>query len=989
MGGDFAGGGGGGGASESNPGEGGGGNAGFGGGGGVAASFNEEREGKTSKNGGGNGGFGGGGGGIGGIGEPETGTGGYRAEDGVVDSLKGGKGGYGAGLGGAIFLRSGSTLTIKNAKVTFQGNSAKNGAQIAGRGNDIFMMGGSTLVFDIDDAAGSKTTFRTSLFSEADTQDRVAAGGGVKKTGKGTLILRGTNDYTGSTTIVDGVLQVASDAALGNTRSAGTGNLKPTTIVLDGTNGGESARPVFYPKPSEPTFTSSRNVEINTSANIKVGEGKTVTLSGIFTVGGGLEEKKLFKKGKGTLLLSGNNSGASADIEVDGGTLKIANPDAFFTRSLILDSSLAGSSSTLTSAVSATFGGETQLGKGVGEGMLRPTVKVEGAENTLTLSGKVGPIDNDKESALVKEGPGRLLLSNRANDYKDGTFIREGTISVSEVGNLGNFISKLGSANGLTFGGNEEGIKGGTLEITGDRFIYDKPVLIGRRGKTVIRVAPNCVATFQGFISGGGPGSDPLTKEGAGKLILMRPTGSFPLGNNYRAQTEILEGVLAVNKEACLGPREELIIKGGTLSWTATNAASRPLVLGDKRKPGTISVEQGITLTWSGKILNAGRGVGVAEGRLIKTGPGTLVLTFQGGGGGNIYTGGTQIEGGTLQISKLNHLGVPSGNIVDFKGGVLKLMDTLTLEKAISVARGSTGAFDVEASKTVTVRSTIRLHGTGNQPATLTKKGSGTLVLNGTLPTSTGSLSVTVEGGECIFRGRGSIFDNPNVSGTLTINNGLTVKIERGTARDNFKQHVRKLEGSGTLLLNTNPANSNDLVVGEGTFSGIITGRGSLIKEKTKLTGGSDILELSGLNTYTGDTKIEGGWLKIARLQNLGSGKLILSSRTASGTLSGTLHVTGDVNLGAKRVQLTSAEDGCFEVDAGKVLTTGSQKITGTGSLLKKGDGRLILGDGNSHAGGTKLEAGILRISADSCLGTVGSTLTLKGGTLEIRPNRR
>ena len=786
------------------------------------------------------------------------------------------------------------------------------------------------------------------------------------------MILSVTNDYTGSTTIVDGDLKVASDTALGNLRSvAGVGKLKPTTIVFDST-GAANARPVFYPKPTGNTFRSSRDFKLNTAGNIKVDDGKIVDLSGDFTVGSGPAEKKLFKKGKGTLVLSGDNSGASADIEVDAGTLKIASANGFFTRSLILDSSVGGNSSTLASEVSATFIGETKLGKGVG---VDPTVRVEGAETTLTLGGKVGPIDNIKESALIKEGPGKLVLSNSGNDYKDGTVIKEGTISVSDPGNLG--IPKVGLSAGLTFGGVRE--RGGTLEITGDGFIYNKVVTIGKQGKSVIEVAVNCTATFQAPINGGAAGKpDPLMKRGAGKLVLI-PTGIFR--NLYTAPTEIQEGILAVDKDANLGATKELTIKGGTLSWTATGTASRPIALGDKRKPGTISVEQGVTLTWSGKIQNTFRGTGTANGRLIKAGPGTLVLTFQEDRGGNTYTGGTQIEAGTLQISKLNHLGDPSGNIVDFKGGTLKSTEDLTFEEnAISVAKGSTGAFDVPDGKTITVRSNINLDGTGSEAATLTKKGLGTLVLNGTLPDSAGTLSVTLERGKCIFRGRGSTFANPNVSGTLTINNGLTVTIDRGSAGNTFKQYVGKLEGSGTLELNTNPANSNDLSVREGTFSGVITGKGSLIKAKTNLSEGSDILELSGVNTYTGDTKIEGGTLKIARDNNLGAGGLILSSRAASGTL----HVTGDANLGQRRVQLTNAKDGIFEIDT--ELTTGSQKITGTGSLLKKGAGTLILGDGNSYARGTTLEVGVLRISRDSCLGTLGSPLTLKGGTLELSP---
>ena len=80
----------------------------------------------------------------------------------------------------------------------------------------------------------ARRTLTVEGFAGAATLSGVVSGtAGLEKAGLGTLTLSGTNDYTGGTLVSDGVLAVASDAALGSTAvqnfvTVNGGTLRPT-----------------------------------------------------------------------------------------------------------------------------------------------------------------------------------------------------------------------------------------------------------------------------------------------------------------------------------------------------------------------------------------------------------------------------------------------------------------------------------------------------------------------------------------------------------------------------------------------------------------------------------------------------------------------------------------------------------------------------------------------------------------------------------------
>jgi len=204
--GNFGGGGGGGAGVLLGPGNGGnGGDGGFGGGGGTGGSAGANAVGGT----GGKGGFGGGGGG----GAPPNSAGGGTVFGGGTGlnanaNFTGSSGG-GAGFGGAIFIQNGGNLLIQGSAL-FQGNTATGGIAGTGgnngsaAGQDIFLMSGGAITFDIT----SNVSIPTPIESDNGAGGGSTTAGGLRKAGCARLTLNGANTFTGNTIVQAGELRI-------------------------------------------------------------------------------------------------------------------------------------------------------------------------------------------------------------------------------------------------------------------------------------------------------------------------------------------------------------------------------------------------------------------------------------------------------------------------------------------------------------------------------------------------------------------------------------------------------------------------------------------------------------------------------------------------------------------------------------------------------------------------------------------------------------
>lgn len=176
-----------------------------------------------------------------------------------------------------------------------------------------------------------------------------------------------------------------------------------------------------------------------------------------------------------------------------------------------------------------------------------------------------------------------------------------------------------------------------------------------------------------------------------------------------------------------------------------------------------------------------------------------------------------------------------------------------------------------------------------------------------------------------------------------------------------------------TTTINFNGAGANFGQAGSaGIISSIlaINGSGNLNKN------GTGILILSGPNTYTGATNLNGGTIQIGAAQ-------VLPDNSALTMAAGT---TLDLNNFNETLGSLAGPAGATIVLGSGTLTVGSLNtdttfgglITGTGGLVKTGTGRLILTGSSTFTGMTTINQGVLEVNG-TFAGPVNVT---NGGTL-------
>ena len=748
--------------------------------------------------------------------------------------------------------------------------------------------------------------------------------GALTKAGAGTLILSGTNTYTGITTLNAGTLSIAADNALGTAPLAAT----PGHLVL---NGGTLATTATF------TLDANRGISLDNSGGA-LSPGSTFTLSygGIIAGGGAFT-----KAGAGTLILSGTNT-YTGNNTISGGTLSISADNNLGAAPISPTAGqLVFTGTTGVLNTSTTFTLDANRGISFGAGVIG-TIDTDNG-TTLTYDGVMAGT-----GSLSKLGTGMLILSG-TNTYTGATNISAGTLQLGTSSERISNSSALTVASGATFDMNGLSETVGSLAGAGT-------VTSGAPGSVTFTHAGNGSTTFSGLIENGS-GTVALTKAGTGILTL---SGT----NTYTGITTLNAGTLSIAADNALGTAPlaatpgHLVLNGGTLATTATF---------------TLDANRGISLDNSGGALSPGStftlsygGIIAGSGAFTKAGAGTLILS-----GTNTYTGITTISGGTLSIDDDIRLGVPpvsatAGRLM-FDGGTLGTTATFTLNANRGIGfSGGNIAINTSAGTTLTYGGVMASSNTGS---TLVKTGTGRLTLSGA---NTNSGGTTISEGTIQLGASNVIPDRGlTVNGTLDLNG--------------FNETVRSLSGSG--LITTSVAGSVTFTPGVSgysvstTFSGIIEdGSGTM---NLTVNGGNGLnLTLTGDNTYTGITTLIGGNLLIDSDNRMGpppatvvANKLILDGGTLVTTATFTLHENRGITMG------NSA--GTINTSPGTTLTYQGIISGGTGSFIKEGSGTLILSGANTYTGATTIanSGGTLRLGTsgaipDASALTVGSSAT-------------
>ncbi|EBQ6177303.1 AIDA autotransporter-like protein ShdA, partial [Salmonella enterica subsp. enterica serovar Derby] len=476
-----------------------------------------------------------------------------------------------------------------------------------------------------------------------------------------------------------------------------------------------------------------------------------------------------------------------------------------------------------------------------------------------------------------------------------------------------------------------------------------------------------------------------LTKTGAGTLILNAE-------NTYTGGTTISDGTLIANNVEALGT--------GNVTDNAT-----------------------LELNTGGDFTNNISG----SGQVVKSGDGALTLS-----GANSYTGGTTISGGTLVASNVEALG--TGDVTD--NATLELNTGGDFDNAISgsgqvVKSGDktltlSGANSYSGATTISGGTLIATHvnalGTGaiDNRASLLLDASGQFTVT----------DLTTESGGNTEIGAGSTLQATTL--TQKSDSTLTINLNSNTA-DPVIHAASQVSLAGTLditgvgdVLDSDPASTDDLdtftlIASDKTIAGdfeklTVAGMDADLADFITVDGRIDDTgkqyELTTALTWYADrddavtdahgtfnlTNADGSFAVNTVLENVdatldpasatgwdgtslikqGAGTLILNAEntyTGGTTISGgTLVATNVDALGSGDV----TDDATLELNTGGTF---DNAISGSGQVVKSGDGALTLSGANSYSGGTLISDGTLVASNVDALGSGDVT---NNATLEM-----
>jgi len=766
--------------------------------------------------------------------------------------------------------------------------------------------------------------------------------------------------------------------------------------------------------------------------DLQMGGDGDILHTGNFNLGAAGRSYSFGKVGSGTLTLTGTNNTYSGYLDVQGGTLQIAdggrltvdpasvNDVTLISANLVVtgagstfnnnDYLVLGRDTTDPTSITVDHGGYlyaygARVGEGVGYAVsTRITATVDGTDSVWELGSigiTVGAAAGGTAALTISNGG--AVTSTESGSILVG-FGGDGTARVTGTG------SELSTNASLTVGE----LFAGTLlvEQGGLATAHEGHIGVGSNGTVTVTGAGSKLETgdFLGIGEAGShPGHGELAIEdgalaAADNVWIGLDNGVMPGSSGVLTVlgTAGARGVLETASLMKGNDTASALFDGGVLRATANtadNGYGNPFI-GSYKDTFTVAIGSGgMFIDTRGFNVTAAAVLGDndphAPGFLDKQGSGTLVLT-----GENTYSGGTTIAGGTLQLGDGGTTGSIGGDVRN--DGILAFnrSDVVTFDGTIA---GSGGVQQIGTGMTLLTADSSGLAG-------ISQVRNGILSVDGRLGSA-----MEVRGGR--LQGTGQVGDTTNFAGgtiapgnsigTLTVagnytGNGGTLEIETVLGDDH--------SATDRLVVTGNTSGSTHVRVINAGGAGAQTSEGIKIVDVAGASGGS--FTLAGNYTFQGDpavvagayayrlyqggvgTPADGDWYLRSALRDSApsSPPLYQAGAAVYEAYAGILQGFNTLDTLQQRLGNRSWAGGAAEAalpaDAGSVAggtwgrvsgrhasihprgsTTGARHDADSGQVEVGADGQLYSGSAGALAGGLSLRYGSLSADVSSVFG--------------------
>lgn len=876
-----------------------------------------------------------------------------------------------------VFSGSGSLIKNGNNAITLTGNGSAQGAVLVNGGILDFEQNGVFNAASLSTANGAGTA----VFNTA-TLD---LSGALTQNSGATLYIGLPSPQpviSAATASLNGALSVVGYSDVAPNTATGLASTNHNIIHTTGGITGDFSS-VGFNGASSPVDYLTLGGRIVNGVDYNIGYGLTWLAgpaqgNGVFTVssgtftedialsdqtgpfGSGWDGKTLTKAGAGSLILSAVNS-YTGNTLINAGALQIGVNNPFSNSASVSVAGGAVLNLAGFNAVANNLNGAGNVSLGSG------TLTVNSNSDT-TFSGAISGT-----GGLVKNGLGVLTL-NSANAYSGGTLqliglgsISSGAAQIATGSTLfinapgsGNYVfnnaltgtgvlqvALTGAANTFDFGAGVGSAFAGTAQLGTGSF-----TLAGANATALTNATLQLDAGNTTTIGSGPQNIGDLTFNGGSAIFSSLPTsiintdtltlnsgsvrvdpGNASVTGNLLAQDDGV-GQQLISVASVVGPVSNLTLTD--LGGNALTTSNANIIQGGSTVAvGTYSYSLGTSGSAGNGLyaqysltqlaLQAGQSTNLSGDNAVPAGANELHAKITGSG--------------ELAITATNSITLNNGNN-DYTGD--------TRVRSGALIAGADGAFGhsgylilaadgtrVDLNGTTQTVGAILSSSTGAELAinggnlTLDTVGSAAYFFDAVISGSSGSLTVGNANATLYLR------NSNTFTGLTTVNTNVTLSIGSGGTGGSYAGNI---VNNGTVEFNRSDASA---------YTAQISGSGSLIKS------GTGALTLTGVNTYTGGTDLSNGRLIVSNGNALGQGGVI--DNDSRGTL-----------------ELAFAAD-----------STLSNRLSGSGALVKSGIGVATLTGVGSAQGEVAVNAGTLHFAQSGVFEARG-LVTVSGATTSI-----